>query len=156
VQSHGGGGALATDNTVHQGTQSSGGIGSHDGGNTHGHEPERSTAVESSVHAGNDQTLQQSSSMISESGQNAVRRNVALGFVASAASAFEAAKEIMEALRSKHSNLASELEVMIVMLDFLLQLCFYYIPHKTLIHVMTEYLPPHGKGEIIRNQVLYF
>ncbi|KAI9394585.1 hypothetical protein POPTR_005G114300v4 [Populus trichocarpa] len=113
VQSHGGGGALATDNTVHQGTQSSGGIGSHDGGNTHGHEPERSTAVESSVHAGNDQTLQQSSSMISESGQNAVRRNVALGFVASAASAFEAAKEIMEALRSKHSNLASELEILL-------------------------------------------
>lgn len=113
VQSHGGGGALATDNTVHQGTQSSGGIGSHDGGNTHGHEPERSTAVESSVHAGNDQTLQQSSSMISESGQNAARRNVALGFVASAASAFEAAKEIMEALRSKHSNLASELEILL-------------------------------------------
>uniref|UniRef100_A0A6N2N3S4 Non-specific serine/threonine protein kinase n=1 Tax=Salix viminalis TaxID=40686 RepID=A0A6N2N3S4_SALVM len=95
VQSHGGGGggALATDNPVHQGTQSGGGIGSHDGGNTHGHEPERSTT---------------SSSMISESGQNAVRRNVA-----SAASAFEAAKEIMEALRSKHSNLACELEILL-------------------------------------------
>ena len=140
VQSHGGGGgALATDNPVHQGTQSSGGIGSHDGGNTHGHEPERSTTVENNVHVGNDQPSQQSSSMISESGQNAVRRNVA-----SAASAFEAAKEIMEALRSKHSNLACELEVMTVMLDFLLQLCFYYIAHKTIIHVMTEHLPPLG------------
>lgn len=35
----------------------------------------------------------------------------ATNLVASAVSAFEAAKEIMEALRNKHTNLASELEV---------------------------------------------
>ncbi|KAF2312392.1 hypothetical protein GH714_034499 [Hevea brasiliensis] len=40
-------------------------------------------------------------------------KGVALGFVASAASAFDAAKDIMEALRSKHTNLASELEVLL-------------------------------------------
>ncbi|KAJ6378431.1 hypothetical protein OIU78_028637 [Salix suchowensis] len=113
VQSHGGSSALATDSPVHQGAQSSRGIGSHDGGNTHRQEPERYTAVQSSVHAGNDQPSQLSSSMISESSQNAVRRNGALGFVTSAASAFEAAKEIMEALRSKHSNLAGELEILL-------------------------------------------
>lgn len=110
VQSHGGG-TLATDNQVHQSTQAGGGIGSHDGGNSHGQEPERSTAVESNAHAGNDQPLQQNSSTVNEGSQNAVRRNGALGLVASAASAFDAAKDIMEALRSKHTNLASELEV---------------------------------------------
>jgi hypothetical protein len=156
VQSHGGSSALATDSPVHQGAQSSGGIGTHDGGNTHGQEPERSTAVESSMHAGNEQPLQHSSLMISESGQNAVRRNGALGFVTSAASAFEAAKEIMEALRSKHSNLAGELEVMIVVLDFLLKMHFYYILHKTIIHVMTENSLAFGKGKITRNQILHF
>ncbi|KAJ9172678.1 hypothetical protein P3X46_015891 [Hevea brasiliensis] len=103
-----------TDNQVHQGPQPGSGIGSHDGGNSHGQEPERSaaTTVESSVHAGNDQPLQQNSSTINDSGQNALRRG-ALGFVASAASAFDAAKDIMEALRSKHTNLASELEVLL-------------------------------------------
>lgn len=110
VQSHGGG-SLATENQAHQVTQSGGGIGSHDGGNSHGQEPDRTTAVESSVHGGNDQSLQSSSS-ISEGNQNAARRNGALGLVVpSAASAFDAAKDIMETLRSKHANLASELEV---------------------------------------------
>ena len=104
-------GALSSENQVHQATQSSGGIGAHDGGSTHGQEPERSTGVDSSVHAGNDQPMQQSSSV--NDGQNALRRNGPLGFVASAASAFDAAKDIMEALRSKHANLASELEVTI-------------------------------------------
>lgn len=112
VQGHAGG-ALSSENQVHQATQSSGGIGSHDGGNTHGQEAERSTGVENSVHAGNDQPMQQSSSSINDGGQNALRRNGPLGFMASAASAFDAAKDIMEALRSKHSNLASELEVTI-------------------------------------------
>ncbi|QHO10910.1 uncharacterized protein DS421_15g493700 [Arachis hypogaea] len=89
-----GGTALSSDVQVHQSSQSAGGsgIGSHDGGNSHGQEAERSTSAESSMHNGNDQPLQQ-------------------GFVASAASAFDAAKDIMEALRSKHANLASELEV---------------------------------------------
>lgn len=114
VQGH----SVSSDNQVHQGAQSSGGIGSHDGGNSHGQEPERS-GTESSVHAGNDQSMQQNTSTINEGGQNALRRSGALGLVASAAGAFDAAKDIMEALRSKHTNLASELEVMISILNFL-------------------------------------
>ncbi|XVE87428.1 hypothetical protein DITRI_Ditri18aG0116500 [Diplodiscus trichospermus] len=109
VQSHTGGN-LAPDN---QGTQTGSGIGSHDGGNSHGQEPERSTVAESSVHTGNDQPVQQSSSSISDGGQGQMRRNNQLGLVASAASAFDAAKDIMEALRSKHANLAGELEVLL-------------------------------------------
>lgn len=101
VQSHGGG-----DNQTQQGTQS-------DGGNSHGQEPERSAGVEGSIHAGTDQPLQQNSSTNNESGQNGSRRNGALGLVASAASAFDAAKDIMEALRSKHANLAGELEILL-------------------------------------------
>ncbi|XP_057972938.1 transcription-associated protein 1-like isoform X2 [Malania oleifera] len=112
VQGHGGG-SVPSDGQVHQGNQSVGGIGSHDAGNPHGQEPERSSAVESSVHAGNDHPLQQSSSTINENGQNTLRRNGTLGLVASAASAFDAAKDIMEALRSKHGNLASELETLL-------------------------------------------
>ncbi|XP_022741614.1 transformation/transcription domain-associated protein-like isoform X2 [Durio zibethinus] len=112
VQSHTGGN-LAPDNQVHQGTQSGTGIGSHDGVNSHGQEPERSTVTESSMHTGNDQPLQQSSSSISDGGQGTMRRNGTLGLVASAASAFDAAKDIMEALRSKHANLAGELEVLL-------------------------------------------
>ncbi|KAI8019703.1 Transcription-associated protein 1 [Camellia lanceoleosa] len=111
VSSHGGG-SLPSDNQAHQGSQVSGGVGSHDGGNSQMQEPERSTAAEGSVHSGNDQPLQQSSSGISD-GQNPLRRNGAMGLVASAASAFDAAKDIMEALRSKHTNLASELEILL-------------------------------------------
>ncbi|KAA8531972.1 hypothetical protein F0562_006886 [Nyssa sinensis] len=112
VASHGGA-SLASDNQVHQGSQSSGGVGSHDGGNSQGQEPERSTAVEGSVHSGNEQPLQQNSSTVNDGGQSALRRNGALGLVASAVSAFDAAKDIMEALRSKHTNLASELETLL-------------------------------------------
>ncbi|GLT44576.1 hypothetical protein SLA2020_184620 [Shorea laevis] len=107
------GGSLTPDNQIHQGTQSGAGIGSHDGGNSHGQEPERSNVTESSLHAGNDQPLQHSSSTINDGGQGTMRRNGALGLVASAASAFDAAKDIMEALRSKHTNLASELEILL-------------------------------------------
>ncbi|XLR64513.1 hypothetical protein S83_015185 [Arachis hypogaea] len=108
-----GGTTLSSDVQVHQGSQSAGGIGSHDGGNSHGQEAERSTSAESSMHNGNDQPLQQGSANLNEAGQNTLRRAGALGFVASAASAFDAAKDIMEALRSKHANLASELEILL-------------------------------------------
>lgn len=108
-----GGGSLASDNHIHQGNQSGGAVGSHDGGSSQVQEPERSAAVEGSVLSGNDQPLQQNSSTINDGGQNSLRRNGALGLVASAASAFEAAKDIMEALRSKHTNLASELEILL-------------------------------------------
>ncbi|XP_024180311.1 transformation/transcription domain-associated protein isoform X2 [Rosa chinensis] len=104
VQGHSG---LSSDNQVHQAAQSGGGIGSHDGGNSHGQESERSTGVESSMHPGNEQ---QGASIINDGGQNALRRNGAFGSLPSAASAFDAAKDIMEALRSKHTNLATELE----------------------------------------------
>ncbi|XP_059645489.1 uncharacterized protein LOC132287044 [Cornus florida] len=112
VASHSGG-SLASDNQVHQASQSGGAVGSHDSGNSQVQEPDRPTAVEGGVHPGNDQPLQQSSSAINDGGQNALRRNGALGLVASAASAFDAAKDIMEALRSKHTNLASELEILL-------------------------------------------
>lgn len=114
VQGHSG---LSSDNQVHQAAQSGGAIGSHDGGNSHGQEPERSTGVESSMHPGNEQ---QGASTMSDGGQNAMRRNGAFGSLPSAASAFDAAKDIMEALRSKHTNLATELEVMVSFSDFLL------------------------------------
>ncbi|KAK4258368.1 hypothetical protein QN277_007826 [Acacia crassicarpa] len=108
-----GGGPLSSDNQVHQGSQSSGGIGSHNGRSSHGQEPERSTSAESSMHNGNDQPLQQGSANVNEGGQNTLRRAGAIGLAASAASAFDAAKDIMEALRSKHANLAFELEVLL-------------------------------------------
>lgn len=99
-----------SENQVPQGIQAAGGIISHDGGNSHGQESERSSAVESNNHAGNEHPSQQSSSAINDGAQYTLRRNGALGMVASAASAFDTAKDIMEALRSKHPNLASELE----------------------------------------------
>lgn len=107
LASHGGG-SLASDNQVHQGNQASGTVASNDGANAQMQDSERSSAVEG---GGNDQSLQQTSSNINDNGQNGLRRTGALGLVASAASAFDAAKDVMEALRSKHNNLASELEV---------------------------------------------
>ncbi|KAL5822462.1 hypothetical protein ACOSQ3_020378 [Xanthoceras sorbifolium] len=108
IQSHGGG-TVASDSQIHHGTPS-GAIGSHDGGSSHGQEPERPTSAESSVHTTSDQSLQQT---INDGGQSALRRNGAVGMAAFAASAFDAAKDIMEALRSKHTNLASELETLL-------------------------------------------
>lgn len=127
LQGHSGS-ALTSDSQVLQGNQSGGGIASHDGGNPNGQEPERSATVEGSMHSGSDQPLQQHSSSI-EGSQNALRRNGALGLVASAASAFDAAKDIMEALRSKHANLASELEVLLPLkfAYFALRICLSYI-----------------------------
>lgn len=107
LASHGGG-SLASDSQVHQGNQASGTVASNDGGNTQMQDSERSSAVEG---GGNDQSIQQTSSNLNDSAQNGPRRTGALGMVASAASAFDAAKDVMEALRSKHNNLASELEV---------------------------------------------
>ncbi|KAL3525275.1 hypothetical protein ACH5RR_013647 [Cinchona calisaya] len=104
------GGQLASDNQLHQVTHSGGGVGSHDGSNSQVQEPERSAAVEGNMPR-TDQSLNQGSS--NDGGQNALRCNAALGLVASAASALDAAKDIMEALRSKHTNLASELEILL-------------------------------------------
>ncbi|KAJ0977309.1 hypothetical protein J5N97_012783 [Dioscorea zingiberensis] len=98
----------ASEGQIHQGTQSSGVGGSHEVGNSQTHESERGTTVESSGNSGHEQPPQ-SSSAISENAQIG-SSNAALSWVASAASGFDAAKDIMEALRSKHPNLASELE----------------------------------------------
>ncbi|XP_075091326.1 uncharacterized protein LOC107801589 isoform X2 [Nicotiana tabacum] len=103
------GGSSAADNHIPQGAQSGGGVGSHDGSSSQIQEPER---PDNSMPSGNDQSLHQSSSG-GDGGQAALRRNSALTLVASAASAFDAAKDIMETLRSKHSNLASELEILL-------------------------------------------
>ncbi|KAK3007679.1 hypothetical protein RJ639_014816 [Escallonia herrerae] len=108
-----GGSSVSSDNQIHQGSQSGGAVGSHDAVNSQMQESERAASVEGGVHAGNDQPLQQSSSTMNDGGQSALRRNGALNLVASAASAFDAAKDIMETLRSKHTNLASELEILL-------------------------------------------
>ncbi|XP_010268349.1 PREDICTED: transformation/transcription domain-associated protein-like [Nelumbo nucifera] len=114
VQSHVGG-AISSDNQAHQAHQSGSLGGSHDGGNSHGQEPERTTGVEGGPHAAHDHTqpLQQGSSTINEGSQSALRRSGALGLAASAASAFDLAKDVMETLRSKHTNLAGELETLL-------------------------------------------
>ncbi|KAI4388976.1 hypothetical protein MLD38_001255 [Melastoma candidum] len=70
-----GGAAMPPDNQPHQGAQSGGVIGTHATGNQ-GQESERS----------------------------ALRCNSSLNLVVSAARAFDAAKDIMETLRSKHTN----------------------------------------------------
>lgn len=103
------GSILGSDN---QGAQSSGGIGSHDSGNSHGQEPDRSTIAENSVNSGSNQPLQQNSA-VNEGNQNTTRRNGGALVPVSAAIAFDSAKDIMEALRSKHSNLAGELEILL-------------------------------------------
>lgn len=104
-----GGGNLPSETQIHQGAQNSGAVGTHDGGNPHAQESERGT-MDNNVHSGNDQPMNQSSSTINENSQHAAIRNGA-SLAISAAGAFDAAKDIMEALRSKHNNLASELEV---------------------------------------------
>jgi transformation/transcription domain-associated protein len=101
------GGNMTSDNQVHQASQSVGAPGSHDGGNVQGQEPDRSS--EGGTNNSHDQGQQSSAG--AEGTQVALRRNSGLGWVTSAASAFDAAKDIMEALRSKHTNLANELEV---------------------------------------------
>ncbi|KAG7584206.1 Protein kinase-like domain superfamily [Arabidopsis suecica] len=106
-----GGSNLPSETQIHQGAQISGAGGTHDSGNPHGQESERSTA-ENSVHPGSDQPMHQSSSAINDNNENTVRRNGA-SLAISAAGAFDAAKDIMEALRGKHNNLASELEVLL-------------------------------------------
>lgn len=101
---------ISSEGQIHQGPQSGGVGGSHDVGNSHANESERATTVEGNGNNGHDQPPQSSSAM-AENAQIGLRRSAALSWVASAASGFDAAKDIMEALRSKHPNLASELEV---------------------------------------------
>nr|XP_029116772.1 transformation/transcription domain-associated protein isoform X3 [Elaeis guineensis] len=106
-----GGSTFTAENQVHQGSHSGGVGGSHDGANSQGREPERPATIEGGVSTGCDQPPQ--STTVTEGSQIGPRRNPGLGWVASAASAFDFAKEIMESLRNKHPNLASELEVLL-------------------------------------------
>lgn len=121
------GSTLGSDNQPHPGTQSAASMGSHDGGGSQLQETERGTAADSNMPSGNEQALHQSSSS-NDGPQNAMRRNSAMGLVVSAASAFDAAKDIMETLRSKHTNLASELEVVCFVLKYVICLFSYRIP----------------------------
>ncbi|CAA6673494.1 unnamed protein product [Spirodela intermedia] len=84
------------ESAVTQGPQT--GSTSHDGGNPLGSESDKPATAEGSAKS---------------SQNNTSKRSGPLGYVASAASAFEAAKDIMEALRNKHSNLANELEALL-------------------------------------------
>ena len=117
MQSHG---AASSENQVHQVPQPGGGVAPQDGGNLSVQESERSGPGENRGPTSNEH-LQQGPAAINDGSQNALRRTGALSLMASAASAFDAAKDIMEALRSKHTNLASELEVEICPL-----ICFRY------------------------------
>lgn len=119
------GASLTSDNQLHQDTQSAGVGGSHDGSSSQVQESGRSATAESSVPSVNDQSLPQGSSN-NDGGQNALRRNSALGLAASAASAFDAAKDVMETLRSKHTNLASELEVTVIFSLHMMSLSFHF------------------------------
>ncbi|MCL7050221.1 hypothetical protein MKW94_020144 [Papaver nudicaule] len=94
----------------HQGSQSGAVSGPNDAGNSHGHEAERSTPMETNVRAGHDHPMLQSSN-VNDGSENTLRAN--FGLLASTASAFNDAKDIMETLRGKHFNLASELEVLL-------------------------------------------
>lgn len=109
MQSHG---AMSSESQVHQVPQPGGGVTPQDGGNLSGQESERSGPGENRGPTSSEH-LQQGSAAINDGSQNALRRSGALSLMASAASAFDAAKDIMEALRSKHTNLASELEVLL-------------------------------------------
>ncbi|KAL8143397.1 hypothetical protein V2J09_016429 [Rumex salicifolius] len=109
MQSHG---AMTSENQISQ-VGSASGVAPHDGGNSNGQDSERPGVTEGNVHSGNDTHVQQSSSSAHDGGQNILRRSNALSLVASAATAFDAAKDIMETLRSKHTNLAGELEILL-------------------------------------------
>lgn len=97
-----------SESQVHQGSQTSGTAGSHDGVNSQGQEPERPAAMDGNVNNAHDQPPQNPT--VAEGTHNLLRRNGELR-LATVASAFDAAKDIMETLRNKHQNLASELEV---------------------------------------------
>lgn len=110
MQTHG---AISSDNQAHQVSQPNSGLNSHDGGIISGQDTERSGAGDGGAASSSEPHVQQGSSNMNDGGQNALRRSGALSLMASAASAFDAAKDIMETLRSKHTNLASELEILL-------------------------------------------
>ncbi|PKA60897.1 Serine/threonine-protein kinase ATR [Apostasia shenzhenica] len=104
-------GALPSENQIHHATHSVTAVVAHDGVSTQGQDHERPGNAEPQVNSGHEQLPQ--TSAVPETNQVPFRRNTALGWATSAASAFDAAKDIMEALRNKHPNLASELEALL-------------------------------------------
>ncbi|KAI0530691.1 hypothetical protein KFK09_000238 [Dendrobium nobile] len=104
------GSGLPSESHIHSGSQNGSTSGSHDGGGTQGQDSEKPANAEAAVNAGHEQPPQ---AVVQENNQLPFRRNTALGWAASATSAFDAAKDIMEALRNKHPNLASELEALL-------------------------------------------
>ncbi|KAK8962950.1 hypothetical protein KSP40_PGU020559 [Platanthera guangdongensis] len=99
------GGVLPSESHIHAGSQS--GV-PHVGGSSQGTDPERQANAEAAVTTGNEQPPQATA----DNGHG-FRRNAGLGWAASAASAFDAAKDIMETLRNKYPNLAGELEALL-------------------------------------------
>lgn len=104
-------GPLASDSQVQQGGRSSGIIEFPHGRSSYMQEPDSSSVIQDGMHAGNHKPLQHSPSTITDSNLNSLGHNDVLGLNASAVEAYHAAKDIMGTLQSKHTNLASELEV---------------------------------------------
>eukprot|EP01018_Ginkgo_biloba_P025935 Gb_02842 [translate_table: standard] len=78
---------------------------SHDGSNPQGQESDRAQNIDGNIPAGSESS-QTNSAGLNDS-QGGFRRNAGLSWGASAVTAFDAAKDVMEALRNKHTNLAS-------------------------------------------------
>lgn len=104
------GNQMTSETAAHQGQHHST-IGTHDGGSSQVQEQEKASMTEGAPSSGHEQ--QMTSSAVTEGPQTVLRRNYPHGLAASAASAFDAAKDIMEALRNKHANLAGELEALL-------------------------------------------
>ncbi|GLJ07095.1 hypothetical protein SUGI_0058030 [Cryptomeria japonica] len=81
----------------------------HDSTNTQTQESDKAPTIDGNVPVGSESSQTNSASV--NDTQAGIRRNAGLSWGASAVTAFDAAKDVMEALRSKHTNLASELEV---------------------------------------------
>ncbi|XP_074572437.1 uncharacterized protein LOC141828947 isoform X1 [Curcuma longa] len=103
--------SVTSESQTHQGSQSVASVGSHDGVNFQGQESERSGTMDGNANSVQEQTPQNPTA--AEGAHILLRRNGGLSWVASVASAFDAAKDIMETLRNKHQNLANELEVLL-------------------------------------------
>lgn len=104
-------GPLASDNQIQQGGRSSGIVQFPHGRSSYMQEPDSSSVIQDGMHAGNHKPLQHSPSTVTDGNLYPLEHNDVLGLNASALKAYDAAKCIMGTLKSKHMNLASELEV---------------------------------------------
>eukprot|EP00252_Welwitschia_mirabilis_P021819 TRINITY_DN5712_c0_g1_i1.p1 TRINITY_DN5712_c0_g1~~TRINITY_DN5712_c0_g1_i1.p1 ORF type:complete len:3567 (+),score=681.06 TRINITY_DN5712_c0_g1_i1:1467-10703(+) len=94
---------------MHNQIQQSGQLnGSHDASSSQGQDGDRVQASDGNLP--NNSESHPSAAPLNDS-QTGVRRHQGLIWGASAVAAFDAAKDVMEALRNKHPNLASELEI---------------------------------------------